>query len=238
MSFSPSNLWGMILDLLLPQRPLVRELLAMEPVEFVERAKRPELQASAHIISLFDYHDKLVREAVWMLKYRGNKQVAALLGQLLYEEILAFLEEYGTLKHFGDPLIIPVPLSSERLRTRGFNQCELLTSVLARLDSGFSSPPFPRRGLRGGVETGRNFSISKTALAKIKDTQSQTKAESKQARLKNLRDCFSVAEPAFILDRNIMLIDDVVTTGATLHEARKTLLDAGARKVIAFTIAH
>lgn len=208
-----------LLDLLLPQKPVVRELLAMTPEEFTGRAARSDGRAGTDIISLFDYRDSLVRETVWMLKYRGNKKVAALLAPVLYDELLGFLEEYAPLTNFSEPLLIPIPLSRKRERERGFNQCELLTNGLERLDGG------------------RNFRVSKTALAKTKDTPSQTKTESCAKREKNLKGCFS-ANPKEVTERNIILIDDVATTGATLAEARRTLRAAGARKVIAFTIAH
>lgn len=245
-----------ILDLLLPQKPLARELLIMSPSEFAERAGRSPGNVGRNIISLYDYRTPLVKEAIWMLKYRGNKKIAALLSALLSDELLAFLAEYAPLTNFTNPLLIPIPLSPKRERERGFNQCVLLTDELMRLDvAPFSSPSPPARGgvpsPRGGVArakgkswrgddgieiTGRNFQFSKTALIKIKDTPSQTNTESRAEREKNLKGCFSASDE--VVDRNIILIDDVATTGATLQEARRTLLRADARKIIAFTVAH
>lgn len=207
-----------LLDLLFPPRPLVRELLKMELAEFAARVRKAEHPPGKGMISCFDYHDALVRQAVWELKYRGNKKIARLLGAALYDELLAFLEEYAPLESFTEPLLVPLPLSKARESERGFNQCELLADVLVELDNG------------------RNFTRSR-GLAKIKDTPSQTNSDTRGKRLENLRDCFAADESA-VKNRNIILIDDVVTTGATLGEARRTLLRAGARKVIAFTVAH
>jgi len=211
-------LFGFILDLLFPPRPLVRELMRMELAEFAARVRKAAHSPGKGMISCFDYHDALVRQAVWELKYRGNKKIARLLGAALYDELLAFLEEYAPLESFTEPLLIPLPLSKARESERGFNQCELLADVLVELDNG------------------RNFTRSR-GLAKIKDTPSQTKSDTRKKRLENLKDCFSAHE-GIIAGRNIILIDDVATTGATLSEARRTLLRAGARKVIAFTVAH
>ncbi|OHA20757.1 MAG: hypothetical protein A2849_02415 [Candidatus Taylorbacteria bacterium RIFCSPHIGHO2_01_FULL_51_15] len=213
-----SNAFEFLLNLLFPQKPLVRELLAMDAGEFLSRAEKARGYAGKNIISLFDYHDPLVREAIWEMKYKGRRKVVRLLGEILYDELLAFLEEYAPLTNFTKPLLIPIPLSKQRERDRGFNQCELLCDTLMKLDEG------------------RNFTLSLT-LTKVKDTQSQTKTDSKAERLKNLEGCFS-ADANAVMGRNIILIDDVATTGATLDEARRTLKAAGARKVIAFTIAH
>lgn len=252
-----NSLLTSLLDLLLPEKPLARELRAMSPEEFAGRANRSEQRIGKDIISLFDYRSPIVKEAVWQLKYRGNKKIAALLAAILYDELLGFLEEYAPLTNFANPLIIPIPLSSKRKRERGYNQCELLVNELIHLDISASkwdavdfdkhsvapSPPLPlsKGEMEKGVmwqkdSVGRNFSISKTALVKIKDTPSQTKTESRKEREKNLKNCFSIREE--IAGRNIILIDDVATTGATIEEARRTLLNAGTRKVIAFTIAH
>src|SRR3989338_283782 len=239
-----TRLWNITIDLLFPPNPLVRELLRMDPFEFLSRADRSQNRAGKEILSLFDYRDPLVREAVWELKYHGNKKIARLLAAMLYDEILAFLFEYAPLTHFTEPLLIPIPLSRARERERGFNQCELLVAELIRLD--VVSPISPkkgstavlgRRGVAKNENVGLNFTLS-LALTKIKDTPSQTKAENRESRMKNLANCFSVKNPELIQGRNIILIDDVATTGATLEEARRILRKSGARKVIAFTVAH
>ena len=239
-----------VLNLLLPQKPRARELLAMSPDEFAKRAGRNQENAGKNILSLFDYRSPLVKEAVWMLKYRGNKEIAALLAACLYDELLAFLEEYSPLTNFQEPLLIPIPLSRKRERERGFNQCVLLTDALMRLDIspnrgstavfGVEGCILPNKGGtrvgEGGGYVGRNFTLS-LALSKNRDTPSQTKTDSRAKRLENLEGCFA-ADAAVVSGRNIILIDDVATTGATLLEARRALRAAGARKVIAFTIAH
>ena len=240
-----SNLFEKLLDIIFPKKLLVQELERMDASEFASRAtrgasnfggandsakgglERTGRNASANsglgragkeILSCFDYRDRLVRQAVFELKYRGNKKVARLLATTLYDELLAFLEEYAPLTNFTEPLLVPIPLSKTRESERGFNQCKLLVDILLEMDGG------------------RNFTLS-FALTKCKDTGSQTKMDTRKKRLENLKGCF-VADGKAVEGRNIILIDDVATTGATLVEARKTLLRAGARKVIAFTVAH
>jgi len=214
-----SRLFNFILDLLFPRAPLVRELESLDACTFVARAEKTGGYAGKNIISLFSYRDPLIRQAVWELKYRGNKKIARLLAEALYDELLAFLEEYAPLTNFTEPLLIPIPLSRKRESERGFNQCHLVCEEMTQLDGG------------------NNFTLALTALRKTKDTPSQTKAENKEFRIKNLEGCFA-ADAATVRGRNIILIDDVATTGATLFEARRALRKAEARKVIAFTVAH
>ena len=207
-----------LLDILFPPKRAVRELESMDAVTFASKMEKPDNYAGKDIISLFGYGQSEVRQAVWELKYRGNRKIARLLAEALYDEMLAFLEEYAPLTNFHEPLLIPIPLSKKREAERGFNQCRLLTDELMRIDQG------------------RNFTLS-LALTKVKDTMSQTKTDSRKGRLENLSGCFR-ADADQVLRRNIILIDDVATTGATLEEARRTLKAAGARRVIAFTVAH
>ncbi len=213
-------MWRFLLNLLFPPTPLVAELEEMSLTEFLTRAERSEARVGAGIISLLDYRHPLTRRAVWELKYRGNARVAALLGALLHTELLSFCEEYAELEGITTPLLVPIPLSAARRRARGFNQCELLLDALAARDAA------------------KNFTIEKNALVKVKETPSQTKSGDRAARLTNLKDCFSVKNPALVRGKDIILIDDVATTGATLEEARRALIRAGARKVFGFTIAH
>lgn len=189
---------------------------------FGERARRSrELNGSENLIALFDYQDPLVRTAIWELKYRGNHLVAALLAEVLFDELAAELSEREIFENFTKPLLVPIPLSKKRYRERGFNQCEMLLEKLAKLD------------------TDKIFEIQKNLLVKIKDTPTQTKTDSRASRLKNLRGAFAVNESAVaVAGRNIIVIDDVATTGATLSETRKVLRRAGAKKVLGFALAH
>jgi predicted amidophosphoribosyltransferase len=74
------------------------------------------------------------------------------------------------------------------------------------------------------------------ALARIKDTPSQTKQHSKAERIQNLRGVFRADR--IVSGRSIILVDDVVTTGATLSEAKRALRKAGAKRISCYALAH
>jgi len=109
-----------------------------------------------------------------------------------------------------------VPLHRRRLQWRGFNQAALLAKAVAR-----------RMGC--GLDV--------MALTRIRDTPPQTSQDSTQRRL-NVRGAFAVTGAGRIANRSLFLVDDVMTTGATLNECARTLVAAGARKVDVFTLAR
>ena len=113
-------------------------------------------------------------------------------------------------------VIIPVPLHPARLRTREFNQSLLLADQLGRH---LSRP------------------ISATNLVRIALTDPQTTL-SRQARLRNLRNAFSVRRPQDLAGTRILLVDDVFTTGTTVNECAKALRKAGSGPVFALTLAR
>jgi ComF family protein len=113
-------------------------------------------------------------------------------------------------------LVVPVPLHRARLRWRGFNQAALLGSAIAR-------------------RIGRP--LDTVSLIRSRATPSQT-AKDRQERHRNVRDAFHVGRPARIANRRILLIDDVMTTGATADECARALLAAGARRVDVLTLAR
>jgi len=171
-------------------------------------------------ISLFDYKDETVKRSMWLLKYRGNRDIGKIFASSLYDRLLDEVSERNMFSHFHNPIMTPIPLSKKRLKERGFNQSEIIAKELSFIDNDTS------------------FKLVADVLYKTKDTPSQVSIKDRATRLQNLRGCFSVKNPGVIKNRNIILIDDITTTGATIKEARKTLLGAGAKKVIAFTIAH
>ncbi|MBI2476470.1 MAG: ComF family protein [Candidatus Taylorbacteria bacterium] len=219
MRLNYKQLFECLLELLLPRSRAVREIEAMSPADWRRRAGRAAGHLPPDTLALFDYGNKLTRQAIWELKYRGNKKITTLLADCLYEELAEELSLRKAFENFERPLLIPMPLSGKRQRQRGFNQSQFLAAALLE---------------RGG---GRFFEAAREVLVKVKDTESQTK-KNRAERLKNLSGCFAVRSPAKIAGRNVILLDDVTTTGATFEEARKTLARAGAGKILAVAVAH
>ena len=204
----------MCLNFLLPQKCLgcerENEALCRECLAKIDM---PSLPKEGDIYSAADYGDETAKKAIWMLKYRGAKNLAVPLAELLNTRCLTKLE----IKNINDWLIIPVPLSKSRMKERGYNQVELIAKHLSLL---------------------QRLNLCTDALVKIKDTPAQVSVKNRKERLKNLDGAFAIKNPEKIFGKNIILIDDVSTTGATIREAKKTLRLAGAKKVIALVVAR
>lgn len=137
------------------------------------------------------------------LKFHQDLVSARILGELLAEKVS---QEWYHLKPLPD-LIIPVPLHENRLKVRGFNQAlEIARPVSRQL----------------------NIKISPQAVKRVKDTPAQMHLAAKD-RKKNIRRAFTVESD--VIDKHIVIIDDVVTTGATVAEITRMLLKQGARMV-------
>lgn len=180
-----------------------------------------ERESANWIFPLFDYRHPPIKKSIWLLKYKGKKRLANVFAEILYGRMIEELSELSIMNNFREPILIPIPLSKRRYRERGYNQAELICKKLMEID-----------------EKNNNFSLEKNVLEKIKETEHQANIKERRDRLKNLSDSFAVKNPELIKNKNIILIDDVLTTGATLTEAKKILKNSGARKVIAFTVAH
>ena len=150
-----------------------------------------------------------VQNLLHALKYKGKPEVGTLLGEMMAQEYI----EKGD---FPDAdLIISVPLHKKRWRERGYNQSDAFAEGLSKI-------------------TG--IAWSGNALARIRYTKSQT-GKTKTERQENVKDIFEAPEPGQIRRKRIILVDDVLTTGATLESCLKVLLDAGSDTVYIMTIA-
>ncbi|HXK35227.1 MAG TPA: hypothetical protein VJ103_01845 [Candidatus Paceibacterota bacterium] len=176
----------------------------------------PPREELPDIISFFEYRNETVKQALWQLKYRNKKGLARALAESLADRLSAELAELAVFKNFKDPLLVPTPLTPRRFRKRSYNQAALLADELSQLT-----------GLP-----------ALSALCKIKETPTQVSVRDRTARLSNLIGAFGVISPEKIKERNIFVVDDIATTGATIAEARRALLAAGAKKVLGLTVAH
>ncbi len=194
-----------------------------------------ERESANWIFPFFDYRHIPIKKSIWLLKYKGKKRLASIFAEVMYGRIIEELSDLSVLNNFREPILIPIPLSKKRYRERGYNQAELICKELIKIDKNNKAAH-----LRHGVDVQlvNNFIFKKNVLAKIKETEHQANIKERHNRLKNLIDSFAIKNPELIKNKNIILIDDVTTTGTTLTEAKKILKQNGARKVIAFTIAH
>ncbi len=151
-----------------------------------------------------------VQRLIHQLKYKGQRELGSFLG-----------EEYGTeLKKMGGldgaDLIIPVPLHPKKQRTRGYNQSELIAEGLGK-------------GLGIPVEAG--------ILIRRKATQTQTR-KTRYRRWENVEGMFGLKNPERLSGKSLILVDDVITTGATLEACARELLKVKDVKLSVVALAY
>lgn len=209
-------------DFLFPKTKKVLELESLSSGELIKLLPPPSEGTGAdNIIALFDYGDNLVKDVIWEIKYRGNKKMAARMGEILYDVLCHEIAERALAGGEREKmLLIPMPVSDKRRHERGWNQAELICEAVKEND-------------QGGL-----FKYISGQLVKHRHTERQTTTASRKEREENLRESMHVVYPPSVEGRTIILIDDVLTTGSTFAEARRALKEAGAKKILCFALAH
>ncbi len=156
------------------------------------------------------YGDTSLKLLIHSLKFRGIRRAA----EPLAEIVARYIADTGADLHGF--ILIPLPLHRRRRNRRGFNQAEEMARHLARR---------LRLEMRNDV------------LARARHVKPQTETAGAAERRLNIAGCFSVTKPEAVLHRDIIILDDVATSGATLQEAAGTLKAAGARRIIGLVAA-
>ncbi len=170
--------------------------------------------------SFFAYRNPVVKNMIWQLKYRGKANVVKTFAVLMYDQLCEELSELYEWSSFDKPLLIPIPISRKKKLMRGYNQSALICKALSEIDKD------------------NFFTYKDNVLYKIKDTISQARVKDRRQRLLNLKDSFVIKDISLVTNKNIILVDDVLTTGSTLTEATDMLVKAGAKSVIWIIVAH
>ena len=166
------------------------------------------------------YENPAVRELICALKYQRMKTVLEPISKITsrYIEKTIGNPKFET----GNFVLISIPLHPEKERERGFNQAVLIARI---------------------VNDKLGIGVQENNLIRVRRTSSQTKTKSYEEREKNVKDIkidFRVNEiknPELVAGKNVILVDDVFTSGATMKEAVRVLKNAGARKIIGFVVA-
>jgi ComF family protein len=159
-----------------------------------------------------------MRQAIHALKYDKLHPAARGLGRMLAEAIAQLAEEAP-----AEMLVIPVPLHRSKHAQRGFNQARSLAAHAL----GFLAKSHPQWRL----------TLASSTLMRLRATESQAGLTPRLRRI-NLRGAFSVSDPASVKLKHVLVIDDILTTGATARAAAQTLLRAGATSVWVATLAR
>ena len=175
--------------------------------------KPPEALSSENLKKIFlcRAYEGTIRECIKTFKYYGNMELLK-----IFKEIISTFLSSTSLFSSDIDLVLPVPMYPGRRLARGYNQAELIARVVC------SETSLPSKS---------------RILIKTKNTASQMSL-SKNERIKNLKHSFVVADRLNITGKSILLVDDIITTGATLEACAGELLRSGARSVEAFTLAR
>ena len=197
-----------------------------------------ELVGTLHVFSAANYSDKLIQKALKVFKYGVVRDIAGPLAEVVrtYIDNLSPTISSGLLRgnpraeqqpngavvawpssYDGNPLVVPVPLHKKRLNWRGFNQSEILAERFA---------------------ADYKLEVAKNILIRTKNVKPQADIEDREHRLNNIEGSFACPNQEGLDGRNIILVDDISTTGATLNECAKVLAASGAGKIKALVIAR
>ena len=164
-------------------------------------------------------YDGVFKQALICYKYKGRKELLKDFIKICLQpqNNYSFIPmKKGVDKTGGIDLILYVPLYKNKLRTRGFDQAFLIAKEISKLS---------------------NIPLKADFLFKKKETPPQA-ALKKQIRIKNLKGAFDVRDRSFLEGKNVLLVDDVITTGVTVNECSKVLKQNGTNKVEVFTLAR
>ncbi|MBQ8299459.1 MAG: ComF family protein [Clostridia bacterium] len=163
------------------------------------------------------YYDKLI----CAIKYNGNLRTRML--KFKFDSVKYFARGFADILFekmvkydVNADLIIPVPISKKRYRERGYNQSELIVKYLSKLTK---------------IDYNRNV------LIKSKNNLKQSRLPEEQ-RKENVKDVYSIKNTEAIIGKNIILVDDICTTGSTVNECSKVLKNSGANRVIVLSVMY
>lgn len=184
-------------------------------LSLVPKAPEPDHK---NIFALYDYHSDSGKKLIYAIKKSNDLWLSHLVAKEMSLHLKEYLSDQSLFSFYLEPLIVPVPLTQKSLKKRGFNQIDFTSRYLSKELNATYSP----------------------LIIKEKETKKQALLKNKKDRFDNVRSCFHIqkGKENFFKNKDVIIVDDLITTGATIQEIEKVLLRNGARNVIAITIAH
>ena len=167
---------------------------------------------NAYLLGAITDYNYEIKNIIHYLKYKKWRRLSSVIKKILNQ----YLDKLNLKNKTKNYIIIPIPLHKNRLKERGFNQSEIISKIISEK---------------------LNLNIKNNILTRLKETKPQAELKNWEERKENLKNSFSINNSEEIKNKNIILIDDVYTSGSTINEAVKSLRGAGAKKIITFVVA-
>ncbi len=213
ITFVCADCWSKIKWLIDPccskcSRPLSSSFKSI-PTFLCAECRRQDLYFNRTFIPTL--YEGVMKKLIHLLKYNKKRGIMRSLERIIRSYFDCFSSSFPSLD-----LVVPIPLHRKRLRERGFNQAELIAKVVAKHIQ---------------------VRLSNGNLKRTKATITQTSLD-REERTKNLRQAFTVKNRDEFQARDVLVVDDVYTTGTTIKEAARTLKEAGVQEVYVFALAR
>lgn len=215
-------IWEDILSFIFPERCIGCGREGSALCAICERAITTKAKAlSGTTAVLFDYQQPLVKKAIWALKYHRRRALGRYFGTALYREFFKQLIRGG--KHLGEEIVLlPIPANKKALASRGYNHAAVIAETIATC----------------GKADGMRISAPRNVLFKKKEVLQQVKARGRMKRAQNVANAFDIRDGEKLFGKTVILIDDVITTGATMSEARRVVRVWKPKRILALAVAH
>jgi len=215
-------IWEDLLSLIFPERCIGCNKQGSALCAICERTITTKAKAlSGTTAVLFDYHHPLIKKAIWSLKYERRIALGRYFGNALYREFFKRLTKGNKLAN-EEIILLPIPAGKKAIAMRGYNHAAVIANTIAKY----------------GRADGMNILVGNDILYKKKENTQQVKMREKGKREQNVLGIFGIHHKDLIRGKTIILIDDVITTGATINEAKRAVKECGPKRVLAIAVAH
>lgn len=167
-------------------------------------------QKNSDTYSHYSYKDKNIQKIIKAMKYYHQRNLIKYITFPIIKNVPVFINEENS-------LLVPIPTTTIRKYLRGYNQSEEIAKI---------------------ISAELNLPYTFDLLKRNKQTKRQVSVRTISARLKNQKGSFILNNVGKYKNKNIILIDDVITTGATINEAKNILIKNGFKNIKAVTLAH
>jgi len=198
-----------------------KENFQKEIQEILKKHKNKNLRLEKNIYSILWYRNKTVKRKIKDLKFKKETKNAKFFAIILNETLIELLSEWEKYEDFIKPIIIQVPPHwFKKYFIRGYDQNFLILNELFKINPNL------------------NLQWEPKIIKKIKHTKPQSLIKDKKARRENIKNVFKIQNLEKIKNRNIIIFDDIYTTGATVSEIEKKLKKEKVKNIKILTLAH